>query len=68
VSARFVSAVERATVNTDTLNVRSGPGKDFGKLAALARNQEVFVHERSNGWCRIGLESRWVSASLLTAA
>jgi uncharacterized protein YraI len=48
--------------------VRSGPGKDFGKLAALARNQEVFVHERSNGWCRIGLESRWVSASLLTAA
>jgi uncharacterized protein YraI len=68
VSARFVSPVERATVNTDTLNVRSGPGKDFGKLAALARNQEVFVHERSHGWCRIGLESRWVSASLLTAA
>ncbi|MFN8980152.1 MAG: SH3 domain-containing protein [Gemmatimonas sp.] len=68
VSARFVSPVERATVNADTLHVRSGPGQDFGKLAALARNQEVFVHERTNGWCRIGLESRWVSEAFLTAA
>jgi len=68
VSARFVALVERATVNTDTLNVRNGPGKDFGKLAALARNQEVFVHKRTNGWCCIGLESRWVSESFLTMA
>jgi uncharacterized protein YgiM (DUF1202 family) len=68
INARFVRLVERATVNTDTLNVRNGPGKDFGKLAALARNQEVFVHERASGWCRIGLESRWVSESLLTMA
>ncbi len=68
VSARLVRFVQRATVNTATLNVRSGPGRDFGKLAALARSQELFVHERTAGWCRIGLESRWVSESLLTMA
>ncbi len=66
VSARLVQLVERATVNTDTLNVRSGPGRTFDKLAALARKQEVFVHERKDGWCRIGLEQRWVSEALLT--
>jgi hypothetical protein len=68
VSARFVAPVERATVNADALNVRSGPGRAFGKLAALARGQEVFVHERADGWARIGLESRWVSEALLTLA
>ncbi len=66
VAARLVQLVERATVNTEALNVRNGPAKTFDKLAALARKQEVFVHERKDGWCRIGLEQRWVSESLLT--
>lgn len=61
VSARFVHFVERATVNADTLNVRSGPGANFDRLTALFRNQEVYIHETRDGWCRIGLESRWVS-------
>ena len=68
VSARPVRFVQRATVNAATLNVRSGPGTDFGKLAALARNQELFVHEHAAGWCRIGLESRWVAESFLNFA
>ncbi|BAH39244.1 MAG TPA: amidase [Gemmatimonas aurantiaca] len=68
VSTRYVQLVDRATVNADVLNVRSGPGTQFDKLAALARSQEVFVHERRDGWCRIGQESRWVAASHLTFA
>ncbi|HEY0931284.1 MAG TPA: SH3 domain-containing protein [Gemmatimonas sp.] len=68
VSARYVQLVERATVNSDVLNVRNGPGTQFDKLAALSRAQEVFVHERRDGWCRIGQESRWVSLSYLTFA
>jgi uncharacterized protein YraI len=68
VSIRYVQLVERASVNSDVLNVRSGPGTQFDKLAALARGQDVFVHERRNEWCRIGQESRWVSASYLTFA
>ncbi len=66
VAARLVVPVECATVNTNTLNVRSGPGGAFDKLASLARKQQVFIHERSNGWCRIGLEHRWVSEQFLT--
>lgn len=66
VSAKLTGFVERATVNADTLNVRSGPAATFDKLAALARKQEVFVYERQDGWCKIGLEQRWVSEKFLT--
>ncbi len=66
VLARMVLLVQRATVNVNTLNVRNGPGPRFDKLAALARKQELFVHEHRDGWCRIGLEERWVSEQFLT--
>jgi hypothetical protein len=66
VAARMVDAVERATVNADTLNVRNGPAASFDKLAAVVRKQEVFVHEHRDGWCRIGLEQRWVAEKFLT--
>jgi len=68
VAERFLKDVERATVRSSTLNVRSGPGVQFAKLAALAKGQELFVHERRNGWCRIGLEERWVSQEFLRFA
>lgn len=66
VLAKLTRPVERARVNTDTLNVRSGPAPSFDKLTALARKQELFVYERQDGWCRIGLEQRWVSEKFLT--
>lgn len=68
VSERFVTPVERATVRSDTLNVRNGPAATSTKLAALAKGQEVFVHERQDGWCRIGSEQRWVKEEFLTLA
>lgn len=68
VSGKFVSPVERATVKGDTLNVRNGPAASFTKLAALAKGQEVFIHERREGWCRIGTDQKWVSEEFLRLA
>ena len=68
VSDRFVHGVTRARVKADTLNVRTGPGPEFAKLAALAKGQELFVYERRERWCRISPDQRWVSESFLTEA
>jgi uncharacterized protein YraI len=68
VAARMMLFVDRATVKAPILNVRSGPAAAFDKLAALARGQEIFVHERRDGWCRIGMDTRWVSATFLEFA
>ncbi len=65
VFARMMHFVDRGTVNATTLNVRSGPAVTFNKLAALSKGKEVFVYDRRNGWCRIGLEERWVSEQFL---
>jgi len=66
VARRFTHPVERATVRAEALNVRNGPGKDHARLASLAKGQEVFVHERQDGWCRIGADQKWVSEEFLT--
>jgi SH3-like domain-containing protein len=68
VAARFTKPVERATVRVSTLNVRSAPSRTADKVAAVTRGQEVFIHERANGWCRIGVEPRWVLADFLVEA
>jgi uncharacterized protein YraI len=65
VSGKFVTEVLRATVTAPALNVRSGPGVSFARVASLAKGQEVFSYEATNGWCRISPEQRWVAASLL---
>ncbi len=66
VSANYVRDVKRATViNTDALNVRSGPGTQFNVMGALMRNEEVFIFEEQGKWAKIGVEERWVSKSFL---
>jgi uncharacterized protein YgiM (DUF1202 family) len=65
VFARFTMDVRRATVNANALNVRSGPGTQFAKVASLMKDEEVFVTEESNGWCKVGLDEQWVSKSFL---
>ncbi|MBK8922693.1 MAG: amidase [Saprospirales bacterium] len=68
VSVKYVKPVQRATVNTDALNVRSGPGPAFNKVAKLAKGEEVFIFEESNNWAKINLDERWVSKNFLTLA
>ncbi|MDP2160161.1 MAG: N-acetylmuramoyl-L-alanine amidase [Flavobacterium sp.] len=66
VAGRYTDEVKRATVNTTVLNVRTGPGTNFPKASSVLKDEEIFVHEENNGWCKIGLDDKWVSKSYLT--
>lgn len=65
VSARYTDDVERALVNATVLNVRSGPSTAFEKVGSYLKNQEVFIYEKSNGWCKVSLDNKWVKESYL---
>ncbi|RYD70239.1 MAG: amidase [Sphingobacteriales bacterium] len=68
INAAYTKEVKRATVNADTLNVRSGPANVFPKVAAFAKGQEVFVIDEENGWCKISAENKWVKKEFLDMA
>jgi uncharacterized protein YgiM (DUF1202 family) len=68
VFANFVQRVERGTVNTDSLNVRTGPSTDFRKIGSVSKNQDVFVYETVGDWIRISTDQQWVSRKLVTFA
>lgn len=65
VSGRFTAEVKRASVNATSLNVRTGPGKNYPKTASVSKNEEVFVYEEQNGWSKIGSDEKWVSKEYL---
>jgi uncharacterized protein YraI len=65
VSSRYTTKVERALVTADILNVRTGPTVSFPKVEHLSKGEIVFVTEIQNGWCKIGLEEKWVSKDYL---
>jgi hypothetical protein len=46
------------------LNVRKGPGLNYGKVGSLAHNATVTIFESKNGWGRIGT-GKWVSLSYI---
>jgi len=66
VSAKYVQDVQRATVNTATLNVRSGPNTTYSKVGALGKGDEVFIFTEKWNWALIGLDQRWVAKNYLT--
>lgn len=66
VYAGYVKNVRRATVNTDILNVRSGPSTAYDKLGAIKKHEEVFIYADKDDWCKISPEERWVSRQYLT--
>ncbi|MCV6600087.1 MAG: SH3 domain-containing protein [Cohaesibacter sp.] len=50
------------------LNVRTGPGRKYQKIATLGRGELVHVrHCRKNGWCKINFRRQvgWVSGRYL---
>lgn len=62
----YVKDVTRAAViDTDALNVRSGPGITFSIVGAYQRGEEVFIHGESGAWAKIGEDDRWVSKKYL---
>jgi hypothetical protein len=68
VSSRFTMEVHRATVNSNALNVRSGPGTNFPRVDSLLRGEEVYIVAEINNWCKIAIEEKWVNKSFLTFA
>jgi uncharacterized protein YgiM (DUF1202 family) len=65
VAGKFTIEVRRATVTVAVLNVRSGPGIKFPKTFGIMKNEEIFVYEQIQGWCKIGMDERWVSKQYL---
>jgi hypothetical protein len=66
ISGKYTSKVTRATVNADTLNVRNGAGTSFDVVGSLAKGTEIFITEEKVGWCKIGLDTKWVKESFIT--
>ena len=66
VNASYTKEVIRCIVNASTLNVRSGPGTDYPKVASLYKNQEVFVINEENSWFKISTDNKWVRKEFLT--
>lgn len=65
VSVRYTNEVKRAIVTTKSLNVRTGPGIHYPKTSSILKDTEVFVYKEIDGWCKIGMDDRWVSKSYL---
>lgn len=59
------AVVARGTVTTEGLNVRTGPGTKYPAITKLSRGTPFEAYEEKNGWLKIGLDDRWVSAQLV---
>ncbi len=51
-------------VSASSLNVRTGPSTDYGKIGSLSNGQRVTVIGESNGWYKINYNGQegWISA------
>lgn len=49
---------EAGTILVAGLNMRSGPGKDYGVIMKLDQGAQVNVLDRRNGWLKIAYEGR----------
>lgn len=65
VSGRYTFVVKRATVTATSLNVRTGPDGNYPRTSSVVKNEEVFVFEEKNDWCKISSAEKWVSKQYL---
>ena len=63
-SKNYLRAVQSAAVqgkryavvyNTDSLNIRTGPGTEYNYLGSMARGKWVEILEESGSWCRVSI-------------
>lgn len=71
----YITPVEgtpmRVSTNGDILNVRSGPGTSYSRIAKLPHGQIVLLRSADNGWSRIlynGTQLGYVSSRYLSSA
>lgn len=57
-AAPAIDPVGSAQVTAQALNVRTGPGTEFGKLGLLKANDNVKVYGEKNGWLEIRLDGK----------
>ena len=50
-------------INTDVLNVRSGPGTSYSKTTTVKRGQVYTIVGESGGWGRLKSGAGWISLS-----
>ena len=66
VSSYFLKPIYYGIVTDDDpkgLNVRTGPGGSFRKIASIMKDSKVTIYEESdNGWYRISFLDKWVSS------
>jgi uncharacterized protein YgiM (DUF1202 family) len=67
--------IDKASVNTLYLNVRSGPGTNYGRITKLSQGTIVNCYERTQSsdggiWVKIhvGSVEGWVNQKLLTSS
>lgn len=64
-----VVSAEESAVTASSLNVRTGPGTGYTRIAALNRGEKVLVLSASGGWSRIiyhGTKTGYVSSAYLS--
>jgi len=64
------SYTAKVSVSSGSLNVRSGPGTNYGKLGSLSKGEVVIVLSSSGGWSRIlysGNKTGYVSGTYLSS-
>lgn len=65
ISANYTIIVRPAVVTASKLNIRNTPDISGLRTGSLVQGQEVYVYEEQNSWCRIGMDSQWVSRNFL---
>lgn len=65
VSATYTYEVKRAIVNANSLNIRTGPAATFAKVGSYTKGQELFIEKEQNNWCKINMETKWMSKDYL---
>lgn len=46
---------------TDSLNVRSGPGTQYGQVGTVKKNEKYTITSTSNGWGKLKSRAGWIS-------
>lgn len=59
----LTSQLTTVKIRTEVLNVRTGPGTNFERIATVLRGQEFVIVNESNGWYEIALNGSkgWIS-------
>lgn len=60
VSKKFGLFIGEAVINTDSLNVRSGPGTTYPILEKVKKGEKYFIYEVDCEWSKIAINDRWI--------